>query len=90
MADCLKGIKAVFLDVDDTLLDFEKCAKAAMHQAADKLGITLPEQIEARFHEINDLLWGKLQQGQISAEELHRIRWGMIFSSLGISADGRA
>ncbi len=90
MADCLKGIKAVFLDVDDTLLDFEKCAKSAMHQAADKLGITLPEQIEARFHEINDLLWGKLQQGQISAEELHRIRWGMIFSSLGISADGEA
>ena len=90
MTDCLDGIKAVFLDVDDTLLDFEKCAKEAMHEAADLLGIALPEQTESKFHEINDQLWGKLQQGQLTPEKLHSIRWGMIFAELGIEADGEA
>ena len=90
MMDCLEGIKAVFLDVDDTLLDFEKCAKTAMHQAAEEFGFRLPEQTETRFHEINDLLWSKFQQGQITPKELHRVRWGMIFSDLGIVADGEA
>ena len=90
MTDCMERIKAVFLDVDDTLLDFEKCAKSAMHEAADRLGIKLPDRIETRFHEINDMLWKKLQQGQISPEELHRIRWGMIFSDFGIETDGEA
>ncbi|MBR5804670.1 MAG: YjjG family noncanonical pyrimidine nucleotidase [Clostridia bacterium] len=90
MTDCLDGIKAVFLDVDDTLLDFGKCAKTAMYQAADRLGIKLPEHTEIRFHEINDMLWGKLQQGQISMKELHRVRWEMIFADIGVEADGEA
>ena len=90
MTDCLEGIRAVFLDVDDTLLDFEKCAKTAMYRAADMLGIRLPEHTEQRFHEINDMLWGKLQQGQITMEKLHSSRWEMIFADMGVEADGEA
>ena len=37
-------IKAVLLDVDNTLLDFNKCACAAMYDAARDFSLALPER----------------------------------------------
>ena len=47
-------ITTVLLDVDNTLLDFNLCAKESMHLAAEKFGIALPENIFEIFHEIID------------------------------------
>lgn len=82
-------IKAVLIDVDNTILDFNKCAYLAMHSVAKDFSITLPKDIENIFHTVNDELWKKIEQGQLTRDELHQIRWEIIFKKCNINADGK-
>lgn len=83
-------IKAVLLDVDNTLLDFNKCACAAMQDAAREFPLSLPEHAFAVFRRINDELWRRIEEQTLTTEELYRIRWALIFRELGIDFDGPA
>lgn len=83
-------IKAVLIDVDDTLLDFDESAKMSMHMAAEEMGITLPENIWEVFQEVNKCLWHDLEKGLLTNDELFRVRWAKIFDAAGITADGPA
>ncbi len=40
------------------------------------------------FEKINNSLWGQLERGTLSYEELISIRWDMIFKELDIAFDG--
>lgn len=81
-------VKAILLDVDNTLLDFNKCACAAMLDAARDFAIPLPENAFAVFRRINDGLWRQIEEQTLTTEELYRIRWALIFRELGIDFDG--
>ena len=81
-------IKAVLLDVDNTLLDFNKCACAAMQEAARDFSLPLPENAFADFRRINDGLWQQIEAQTLTTEELYRIRWALIFREWGIAFDG--
>ena len=35
-------IKAVLIDIDNTILDFDKCSDESIKQCAEHFGITLP------------------------------------------------
>ena len=80
--------KAVLIDIDNTLLDFNKCSNESMHSAAEKLGVKLPGNIFELFRENNDLLWAEVESGKIDFETLKKIRWNTIFSKCGIVFDG--
>ncbi len=81
-------IKAVLIDVDNTLLDFNKCADESMLWCAEQFGITFPEGYLDVFFSVNDPLWEKIEKGELTREGLYEIRWNMIFEKLGIVADG--
>lgn len=81
-------IKAVLLDVDNTLLDFNKSADATIKSAFNELGIKYSADILDVFLRINDTLWHRIEKKELTREELHRIRWSIIFDKLGITADG--
>ena len=81
-------IKAVLLDVDNTLLDFNKSASETIKSAFYELGLTFTDGIFEVFLSTNDMLWRKIEQKEITRAELHRIRWNIIFEKLGIKADG--
>lgn len=81
-------IKAVLIDIDNTLLDFNKCAFVAMRNAAKDVGITLPENVDEVFCKINTQLWKDIEKGTLTKEKLHKIRWCLIFDELGIDFDG--
>lgn len=83
-------IKVVLLDVDNTLMDFHECARQAMHITAAEQGIVFPENIFEVFTEINNGLWLEIEQGTLTVDELHRIRWDRIFDAIGIERDGVA
>jgi len=83
-------IRAVLLDVDDTLLDFNKCAAVSMYLAAEDFGITLPEHAFPTFTEINNALWKEIEAGTLTLEGLYQVRWNRVFAKLGIAADGEA
>ena len=81
-------IKAILLDVDNTLLDFNKCACAAMLDAARDFSIALPMGAFDVFRRINDGLWRQIEEQTLTTEELYRIRWALIFQELGVDFDG--
>ena len=83
-------IKAVLIDIDNTILDFDKCSEEAIRQTASQYGITLPENYFEVFSECNDKLWHLLEEGIITKQDIYDRRWVEIFKRLGIEADGIA
>ena len=83
-------IKAVLIDIDNTILDFDRCADEASKICAKKHNITLPADYYEIFSLINDKLWGLLEQGEIEKNYIYENRWTEIFNILQIEADGKA
>ncbi len=81
-------IQTVFLDIDNTLLDFNECAKVSAQKAFRDMKLEYHDGVFPVFIEENDKLWLKIEDGTLSREELHRIRWQLIFDRLQIDADG--
>ncbi|MBQ0095052.1 MAG: YjjG family noncanonical pyrimidine nucleotidase [Bacteroidaceae bacterium] len=86
----LNGIRAVFMDVDDTLLDFNECARQNIQACFAKHGLIFSESIFQFFMSRNVKLWQLIEDRQLTVDELHRTRWQGIFDDLGIKADGVA
>lgn len=80
--------RAVLLDIDDTLLDFNQSAILSMKRSFAELGLPFLDSYTAVFHEINNSLWHRIEAGNLTIEELLKIRWCLIFERLGIDADG--
>ena len=83
-------IKVLLLDVDNTLMDFHRCARQAMDLTAAEQGIQFPENLFEIFTGINNGLWREIEKGSLTVEELHQIRWNRIFDAIGIKRDGVA
>lgn len=81
-------IKAVLIDVDDTLLDFKKSAEVSIKKSAKERGITIPDDIIETFVRHNDGWWHKIERGEVTKAELRLYRWAGIFKELGIETDG--
>lgn len=81
-------IKIVLIDIDNTLLDFNKCASFSMRKAFDDAGLTAPDNLESEFHKVNNALWLGIEKGNVTKEELHDNRWNMILKNIGTEYDG--
>ncbi len=81
-------IKALLIDIDDTLLDFAKCAENAMKLAFEEEGLPFSDDVQEKFHFVNNRLWREIENGTLTREGLSLIRWNKIFSLLGIEHDG--
>lgn len=82
-------IKAVLIDIDNTLLDFDAYVKNSMKDGFQKFGIRpYEEYMYDVFEEINTKLWREIEDGTLTFNELIKVRWNKIFDALGISFDG--
>ena len=82
-------IKAVLIDVDNTLLDFDEYVKFAMRTGFEKFGFKKYEDwMYDEFCLINSEFWGAYEKGEITYEEIMKGRWNAIFEKLGIVGDG--
>ena len=63
-------IKAVLIDIDDTIFDFEKCSKNAFKKTLKKLDLSYEEKDFSYFNKVNDILWSKQKLGEINIEEV--------------------
>ena len=81
-------MKDIFLlDMDETLLDFPKTERENLHRTLLKFGIAADDKQLSRFHEINDLLWKKLERGEITRARLILERFEIFFGEYGFQAD---
>lgn len=81
-------IKAILIDIDNTLLDFNGSAYLAIKNGFNERQLDFNENVMSVFHSVNDFLWGKIEKGGFTKDELFDVRWNMIFEKLGIAADG--
>ena len=77
----------VFLDLDDTILDFKKAEYIAIGRTIADFGIEPTEQVRHRYHEINIWHWHQLELGKMTRAEVLEGRFRMLFSELGVEVD---
>ena len=80
-------IEFLFLDLDDTILDFHKAERIALSKTIREFGVEPTEEILARYHVINKWHWEQLELGKLTRQEVVEDRFAMLFSELGVAAD---
>lgn len=82
-------MRAVFLDIDNTLLSFDAYVKQTMRTGFAHFGI---KSYEPYMYDVftteNNKLWQGIEQGTLTFDELQKIRWNNVFHALGIDFDG--
>lgn len=78
----------VLCDADDTLIDFKRAMRHSITSAAHAFGVEKSDgEVVAAYCEVNDLLWGKLERGEISRNELFSRRFELLAEKLGADFD---
>lgn len=78
----------VLCDADDTLLDFKRAMRYAVVKAARTLGITSSDEVIVdNYAEVTRIIWGRLERGEITREELDNTRFRLLGERLGETFD---
>lgn len=80
--------KIVFIDLDNTLIDFNECARHSIINAFEQLGFEYTDKVFETFICENVKIWKRLEKGEITKAELRANRWNIILGRLGIEYDG--
>ena len=80
-------IEFLFLDLDDTILDFRKAERIALSKSIGAYGIEPTEEVLARYHAINRWHWEQLELGLMTRDEVLVGRFGMLFAERKIDVD---
>ncbi|MDY3772377.1 MAG: YjjG family noncanonical pyrimidine nucleotidase [Candidatus Faecousia sp.] len=80
----------LFLDLDDTILDFHKAERLAISRTFRSFGLEPTEQVLERYHVINRLHWERLERGELTRDQVLTGRFQMLFEELGIPAKPQA
>ena len=78
-------IKNVFLDIDDTLLDFHKAEANAIRKTFSDMGIEPTQELIRHYSEVNLSQWHDLEKGLITREKLLTKRFDILYAELGIT-----
>ena len=81
-------IKVLFLDIDNTLLDFDAGAAWAMNLCFEKAGLKYRPEMFAVFKEENNKIWRRIELGKLTMDDLFYVRWQTVLRHLGLTADG--
>lgn len=75
--------KILLLDLDDTILDFQKSEKVAISLLMEKYNVNPTEELIHQYHLINKKYWELFEQGKIEKSNLLVQRFDEFFSTLG-------
>lgn len=80
-------IKHVFLDLDDTLLDFTQAEAIALKKALTEMEAPSHRAVLERYHEINQRQWELLEEGVLTREQVLVSRFEILFRELGLDRE---
>ncbi|MBQ8622285.1 MAG: YjjG family noncanonical pyrimidine nucleotidase [Oscillospiraceae bacterium] len=80
-------IEFLFLDLDDTILDFHKAERIAIAKTIRDFGVEPTEEILALYHGINKWHWEQLELGKLTRAEVLVNRFAVLFEKLGREVD---
>ncbi len=68
-------VRNVFIDLDDTLLDFRRAEREALARTLIHFGYEPTDEILNRYNEINESFWRRLEMGELDRPTLKRERY---------------
>ena len=80
-------VEFLFLDLDETILDFCTAERVALEKTFQELGIPCSPEIVERYKQINILHWKMLERGEITRDQVKLGRFAVLFEELDISCD---
>lgn len=83
-------IEYLFLDLDDTILDFHAAEAVAVSKTLRKFGIEPRLETVERYKQINILHWKMLERGEITREQVKVGRFQALFHEMGLDCDAEA
>ena len=83
-------IEFLFLDLDDTILDFHKAERVALSKTIGSFGIEPTEEVLSRYRAINKWHWEQLELGKMTRAEVLVNRFDALFTELGHRIDAAA
>lgn len=79
-------IEFLFLDLDDTILDFQKAERLALAKTLESFGLPPTDTVLARYHEINREHWERLERKELTRQQVLVGRFAALFAEMGLSA----
>ena len=83
-------IKYLFLDLDDTILDFKKAERIAIAKTIRDFDVEPTEEVLNRYHVINKWHWEQLELGKLTRAEVLENRFAVLFQELGKEVNATA
>ena len=83
----MKQYRFLFLDLDNTILDFDAAEQVAIRKAFRDVGLTPTDALIARYCEINRAQWEAFERGELDRDEVLVRRFALLFQELGVAID---
>ena len=80
-------IEFLFIDLDDTILDFQKAEHIALAKTLRSFGLEPNEAVLNRYSQINKSYWERLERKEVTREALLVDRFGDLFAEYGIAVE---
>lgn len=77
-------IEFLFLDLDDTILDFQKAEKIALAKTLQSFGLEPEPAVLARYSQINKAHWERLERKELTREQVLVGRFEALFQEYGL------
>ena len=77
----------LLIDMDDTILDFQKAEYFAIRKTLSEAGMEPTDEVCTRYSQINETYWKRLERKEVTREQLQVGRFADLFAEYGIVAD---
>ena len=78
-------IKAVFFDIDDTILDYDLCAEFTVRLACETLGVAYSKAVQSEYRRVDDALWARQKLGELTIPQVLELRNTHMMDYLGLT-----
>ena len=83
-------VRALLMDIDDTLFDFQTSSQNALSIAFRSFGLPFTQEMWARYRALDMDFWQRFERGAITKEVLYVERFRVFFAEYGLKADPAA
>lgn len=80
----------LFIDLDDTILDFQKAEAAALNKTLRSFALEPTPSVCRRYHEINKAYWEALERKEVTREQVLVGRFQTLFAEMNAACDPAA
>lgn len=77
-------LKTIFLDLDDTILDFSRAEALALSRTLREFGMDPTPAVVDRYHALNAEQWRLLEEGKLTRAQVLTRRFELLFAELGL------